>query len=172
MNDLTAFTLCSAMTPDCRFDNSIFEFNMNVYCPKKMCSGIPWVHTKTFQSLGRSSYQNNQCKSTCQMRKVVFEEQINSLFLKCDQRMYSLGQTQKSIQGPTVYRLGQFCALRSCVYVHTSKANDKNCYICLQCKACWHVSNNLLKNRKPTIVLFGGDRTSCFVKKTSPDYET
>ena len=44
-------------------------------------------------------------------------------------------------------------------------------YHCEKWKACCHVFNIPFKHRKPTIKLFGGDDTQCFVKKTSRDYE-
>ena len=31
--------------------------------------------------------------------------------------------------------------------------------------------NSLFKDQKPTIMLFGGDGTHCFARKTSRDYE-
>ena len=44
-------------------------------------------------------------------------------------------------------------------------------YDCKKCKACYHVLNIPFKDQKPTIMLFGGDGTHCFARKTSRDYE-
>ena len=44
-------------------------------------------------------------------------------------------------------------------------------YDCKKCKACCHVVNIPIKDQKPTIMLFGGDGTHCFARKTSGDYE-
>ena len=40
-----------------------------------------------------------------------------------------------------------------------------------KCKACCHVLNIPFKDQKATIMLFGGDGTHCFARKTSRDYE-
>ena len=42
---------------------------------------------------------------------------------------------------------------------------------CKKCKACCNVLNIPFKEQKPTIMLFGGDGTHCFARKTSRDYE-
>ena len=44
-------------------------------------------------------------------------------------------------------------------------------YDCKKCKACCHVLNIPFKDQKHTIILFGGDGTNCFARKTSRDYE-
>ena len=44
-------------------------------------------------------------------------------------------------------------------------------YDCKKCKACCNVLNIPFKDQKPTIMLFGGDGTHCFARKTSRDYE-
>ena len=61
------------------------------------------------------------------------------------------------------------CRNEKCVYLSTNKRtsfHDRK-----KCKACCHVSNNPFKDQKPAIMLFGGDRTHCFARKTSRDYE-
>ena len=44
-------------------------------------------------------------------------------------------------------------------------------YDCKKCKACCNVLNIPFKDQKPTIMLFGGDGTHCFARKTNRDYE-
>ena len=44
-------------------------------------------------------------------------------------------------------------------------------YDCKKCKTCCNVLNIPFKDQKPTIVLFGGDGTHFFAKKTSRDDE-
>ena len=44
-------------------------------------------------------------------------------------------------------------------------------YDCKKCKACCNVLNIPFKDQKPTIMLFGGDGTLCFARKTSRGYE-
>ena len=56
-----------------------------------------------------------------------------------------------------------------CVYISTNKTTIF--YDCKKCKACCHVLKIPFKDQKPTIMLFGGDGTHCFARKTSRDYE-
>ena len=44
-------------------------------------------------------------------------------------------------------------------------------YDCKKCKVCCSVLNIPFKDQKLTIMLFGGDSTHCFARKTSSDYE-
>ena len=61
------------------------------------------------------------------------------------------------------------CWNEKCVYI---SINKMTCfYHCKKCKACWNVLNIPFKEQKPTIMLYGGDGTHCFAKKTSRDYE-
>ena len=61
------------------------------------------------------------------------------------------------------------CRNEKCVYLSTNKTTSF--YDCKNCKACCHVLNIPFKDQKPTIMLFGGDGTHCFARKTSDDYE-
>ena len=61
------------------------------------------------------------------------------------------------------------CRNEKCVYFSTNKTTSF--YDCKKCKACCNVLNIPFKEQKPTIMLFGGDGTHCFARKTSPDYE-
>ena len=56
-----------------------------------------------------------------------------------------------------------------CVYISTIKTTSF--YDCKKCKACCNVLNIPFKDQKPTNLLFGGDVTLCFARKTSRDYE-
>ena len=56
-----------------------------------------------------------------------------------------------------------------CVHLSTNKTTSF--YDCKKCKACCNVLNIPFKGQKPTIMLFGGDGTHCFARKTSRDYE-
>ena len=58
---------------------------------------------------------------------------------------------------------------KKCVYIPTSKTTSF--YDCKKCKACCHVLNIRFRDQKPTIMLFGGDRTHCFAKKLSRNIE-
>ena len=61
------------------------------------------------------------------------------------------------------------CRNEKCVYISTNKTTSF--YDCKKCKACCNVLNTPFKDQKPTIMLFGGDGTHCFARKTSRDYE-
>ena len=61
------------------------------------------------------------------------------------------------------------CRNEKCVYISTKKTTSF--YDCIKSKACCHVLNIPFKDQKPTFMLFGGDDTYCFVRKTSRDYE-
>ena len=56
-----------------------------------------------------------------------------------------------------------------CVCISTKKTTSF--YDCKKCKASCNVLNIPFKEQKLTIMLFGGDGTHCFARKTSRDYE-
>ena len=60
------------------------------------------------------------------------------------------------------------CRTEKCVYISTNKTTSF--YDCKKCKACCHVLNIPFEDQKPTIMLFGGNGTHCFARKTSRDY--
>ena len=61
------------------------------------------------------------------------------------------------------------CKNEKCVYISTKKTTSF--YDCKKCKAYSNVLNIPFKDQKPTIMLFDGDGTHCFARKTSRDYE-
>ena len=61
------------------------------------------------------------------------------------------------------------CGNEKGVYISTIKMTSF--YDCKKCKACCHVFNIPFMDQKPTIILFAGDGTLCFARKTSRDYE-
>ena len=61
------------------------------------------------------------------------------------------------------------CRNENCVYISTNRTTSF--YDCKKCKACCNVLNIPFKEQKPTTMLFGGDGTHCFARKTSRDYE-
>ena len=60
------------------------------------------------------------------------------------------------------------CRNEKCVYISTNKTTSF--YDCEKCNACCNVLIIPCKDQKPTILLFGGDGTRCFARKTSRDY--
>ena len=61
------------------------------------------------------------------------------------------------------------CGNEKCLYISTNKTTSF--YDFKKCKACCNVLNIPFKDQKPTSMLFGGDGTHCFARKTSRDYE-
>ena len=61
------------------------------------------------------------------------------------------------------------CRKEKCAYVSTNKTTSF--YACKKCKTSCNVLNTPFKEQKPTIMLFGGDGTHCFARKTSRDHE-
>ena len=61
------------------------------------------------------------------------------------------------------------CRNEKCDYLSTNETTSF--YDCKKGKACCHVLNIPFRDQKPTIMLFGGDGTNCFARKTSRDYE-
>ena len=61
------------------------------------------------------------------------------------------------------------CRNEKCVYNSTKKTTCF--YGCKKRKTCCNVLNIHFKDQKPTIMLFRGDGTHCFARKTSHDYE-
>ena len=158
--------MCST---DCAYDNSTIILIGDVYCPNIKCSGRLCLHKKTFESLGRSDYQCPQCGSVCQVSNIPFEDQINSFFLSLGQGVYIFKERLKSVQEVIGDVYCPTCRNEKCVYISTNKTTSF--YDCKKCKACCHVLNIPFKDQKSTIMLFGGDGTHCFAKKTSRDYE-
>ena len=61
------------------------------------------------------------------------------------------------------------CSNEKCVYISTNRMTSF--YDCKKCKACCHVLNVPVKHQKPTFMLFGGNGTHCFARKSSREYE-
>ena len=61
------------------------------------------------------------------------------------------------------------CRNEKCVYISTKKTTSF--YDCKKCKACYNFLSFPFKDRRPTIMLFGGDGKHCFARKTRRDYE-
>ena len=61
------------------------------------------------------------------------------------------------------------CRNEKCVYISINKTTNFN--DCKKCKACFDVLDIPFKDQKPTIMLFGGDGTHRFARKTSRDYK-
>ena len=75
---------------------------------------------------------------------------------------YKVRETIGDVYCPT-------CRNEKCVHISTNKTTSF--YDCKKCKACCNVLNIPFKGQKPIIMLFGGNSTHCFARKTSRDYE-
>ena len=62
-------------------------------------------------------------------------------------------------------------ACRTEKWVLISTNRTPSFYDCKKCKTCCHALNIPFKDQTPTIMLFSGDGTHCFVRKASCDYE-
>ena len=108
--------MCSTLTPECRCDNGTIIIIGDVYCPNTKCSGKLCLNKKTFQSLGIRDYQGLQCASVCQVRNVLFEDQMTSFFLSFGQSVYIFEfLSSKTIQDVIgdVYCPGKYCLNRN-----------------------------------------------------------
>ena len=95
------------------------------------------------------------------------------LFINAPFQSTKYGKKEFSVDNKVRETIGDvFCATcrnEKCVYISTNKTTSF--YDCKKCKACCHVLNIPFKDQKPTIMLFGGDGTQFFARKTSRDYE-
>ena len=73
--------MCSALTPDCGYENSTNILIGDVCCPNTKCSGKFCLHKNTFQSLGRSEYQCPQSTSVCQVRNILLNNKQIPFFV-------------------------------------------------------------------------------------------
>ena len=130
--------MCSALTPDCGYDNSTIVLIGDVYCPNTKCLGKLCLHKKTFISLGRSDYQCPQCTSVCQVRNIRFEDQTISFFLSFGPGVYIFEENPKSIQDVIGDRYcpGEYCLNKEkCKSIVGYATTPRSIYGCDNCGA-------------------------------------
>ena len=130
--------MCSAFTPDFRYDNSTSILIGDVFCSNTKYLGKICLHKKTFQSLGRSDYQCPQCGSVCQVRNIPFQEQTNSFFLSLGRGVYIFEESPKSVQDVIgdVYCPGEYCLNREkCESIGGYVTTPRSIYGCGKCGA-------------------------------------
>ena len=135
---LRAITMCSAITPNCGYDNSTTVLIGDVYCPNTKCLGKLCVQKKTLESLGGSDYQCPQCASVCQVRNIPFEDQTNSFFLSLGQGVYIFEENPKSVQDVLgdVYCPGEYFLNREkCKFIGGNVTTPRSIYGCDNCGA-------------------------------------
>ena len=139
--------MCSAFTPDCRYDKSVIKIIGNVYCPITLCSGLLCVLKRTSQSVSRSEYSVLTAR-----RPVRFT--LKNKQNHFDRGIYNLEETQTSLQKSIgdVYFPGRYCSRQNSGSVHKRKKIKETCYECLQFRAWCHVLNLPFKEPKPTVL--------------------
>ena len=129
--------MCSAFSPDCEYNNSTIILIGDVFCPNTECSGRLCLHKMTFQSLGRSDYQCPQCASVCQVRNILFEDQLNSFFLSLSLiRLFE--ENPKSVQDVIgdVFCPGKYCLNREkCESIGDYVTTPRSTNACGKCGA-------------------------------------
>ena len=130
--------MCSALTPDCGYDNSTIILIGDVYCPNTKCLGKLCLHKKTFQPFGRTDYQCPQSASVCQVRKIPSEDQAISFFLFLGQGVYIFEENPKSNQDiiGDVFCPGEYCLKREkCKSIGGYVTTPRSIYGCDNCGA-------------------------------------
>ena len=175
---------------------SVQEVIGDVYCPGKYC-----LNTEKCKSIGgyvttpRSIYGCDNCGAWLFVHKVPFKLQEHVKTTKTDKTRFFFAKKKMLLdkqlfvnvpfQSTKYGKIEWFVDIKvretiGDVFCPTS-TNGKGVYIstnettsfydCKKCIACCHVLNIPFKDQKLTIMLFGGDGTHCFAKKTSRDYE-
>ena len=116
--------MCSALTPQSRYDISINKLLWNMFCPNTMCSNVLCLHKKIFQSLSRSDYQGLQCGSICQVVSCAMffsKKHQNQFSLKFGLGIYFFEETKKSIQSVVGDVYCPTCQDEKCVFLQLTK---------------------------------------------------
>ena len=169
---LRATTMCSVT--DCGYDNSTNFLIGDVHCPNTKCFCKVCLHKKTSQSLGRSDYQCPQCASVCQVRNILFEDQINFFFLSLGPGVYIFEESPKSIQGVIagVCCPGEYCLNREkCKSIGGYVTTPRSIYGCDNCGAWLFVHKVPFKLREH-VKTAKTDETRFFVAKKDVTRQT
>ena len=169
----------------------------DVYCPGKYCLNRAKCESiGGYVTTPRSIYGCGKCGAWLFVRKAPFALQEHVKTTKtdktrffCQKRMNLTpnkqllfnapfqsakhGKKELCVDNKVRETIGDVycptCRNKKCVYISSNKTTIF--YDCKMCKACCNVLNIPFKVQKPTILLFGGDGTHCFARKTSRDYE-
>ena len=157
----------------------------DVYCPGKYCHNRKKCEsTGGYVTTPRSVYGCAKCAAWLLVHKVLLTLQEHVKTIKTDKTRFFFAKkdvTRQTIElfinvpfQSTKYEKIELCVdniktigdvycptcrNEKCVYISTNKMT--NFYDCKKCKACCNVLNIPFKDQKPTIMLFGGDGTSC-----------
>ena len=174
---------------------SIQEVIGEVYCPGKYCFNREKCESISgYVTTSRSIYGCGKCGAWLFVHKVPFNLQEHVKTTKTDKTRFFFAKKDGTRQ--TIVRNVPFetsknrkkelrvdkkvretignvycptCRIEQCVYISTNKTTSF--YDCKKCKACCYVLNSPFKDQKLKILLFGGDGTHCFARKTSRDYK-
>ena len=166
--------MSSAFTPDCVYENSTIILIGDVYCSNTKWLGKFCLHKKTFQSVGRSDYQNPQCASACHVRKKFFENQISSFFLSFGHRVYIFEKSHKSVQDVIgdVYCPGKYCSNRKkCESIGGYVTTPRSIYGCGNCGA-WLFVQKIPFMLQEHVKTTKTDKTHFFAKKDGTQQTT
>ena len=174
---------------------SIQDVIGDVYCLGEFClNREKWESIGGYVTTPRSIYGCGNCGAWLFVHKVPFTLQEHVKTTKTDKTRFFFAKKMVpdnqflpnvSFQ-PTKYRkkelcvdnkvreiigdvYGRKCRNEKCPYISTKKITSF--YYCKKCKACCNDLNVPFMDQKPTIMLFGGDGTHCFPKKTNRDYK-
>ena len=162
---LRAILMCSAFTADCGIDNITIILIGDVYCPHTKCLGKLCLHKKTFQSLGRSSYQCSQCGSVCQLCNLPFENQTNSFLMSLGQGVYIFEESPKPVEDVIgdVYCPGKCCSNREkCESLGGYVQTPRSIYAFGKCGA-WLFVHKVLFMLQEQVKTTKTDRTRLFL---------
>ena len=177
---------------------SIQQVIGDVYCPGKFCLNREKCESLDgYVTNPRSIDGCGKSGARLFVHKFLFTLQEHLKTTKTDKtrfffakkRMNLLRDKQLLLNVPfqsTKYRKKEFCVENeiretirdvycptyrneTCVYISTNKTTSF--YDCKKCKACCNNLNIRFEDQKPTILLFGGNGTHCFARKTNCDYE-
>ena len=166
-----------------------------VYCPGEYCLNREKRKSiDVYVTTPRSTYGCDNCGAWLFVHKVLFtlEEHVKTTktdktrFFFAKKRWTCYTTNNCSIKSHfnqpildwkncvwTTSKLLELCILQhrneKCVYISSKKMTSF--HDCKKCKACCHLFNIPFEDQKPTIMMFGGNDTHCFARKTSHDYE-
>ena len=126
--------------------------------------------TKFFLSYKSTQRRQKQTKHAFSLLKKMLHDK--QLFNKVPVQLNKYRKKELCVDNKVRDTIGDVycptCRNEKCVYNSTNETTSF--YDCKKCKPCCNVLNIPFRDQKPTIMLFGGDGTHCFARKTSRNY--
>ena len=176
---------------------SIQDFIRDVCCPGKYCfEREKCVSVDGYVTTPRSFYGCGNCGAWLFVHKIPFMLQEHVKAIKTDKTRSFLLKKMNLLPVKLLFNndpfqstknamkelcvdnkiqetiVAAFCPAsrnEKCVYISTKKTSSF--HDCKKCNACCHFLNAPFTDHKVTFLLFGGDGTHCFARKTNHDYE-